>query len=608
VRNASSIPHSAFRTPHSQDLDWIVMKALEKDRTRRYETASALAADVRRFLGEEPVEARPPSAWYRFRKLARRNKVALTTAALIAVALLLGSVVSAWQAVRANAERDRALAAEAKTTVERDRALAAEAKTTIERDRALAAEAKTTVEKDNAQAAFDFLWQDVLSQASPWEVADRNLRFRTLIDRAANRLDAGLGYPPLVEATLRRMMGQILTELGEPDKGLRYLEMAREVQRRELAEDDPELLVTNHLLGRVLCIRSRYDEAAAILSRTLELHRRVNHPDTLAVMRWAAACYSAQGRYSEGEQLFREGLDTLSRLPENQARARVQFRPGSQARTRVQFRVQIRYYLALSLAARGDLDAAKAELDGCLAEAKKAGDADDYPPALAAKRTLAWVYVLRDEPALGTPLAVEALGRIRDLMGDHHLYVLNTLRILARVYQAQGRYEEAAPLIAEAEAGFRGPRDEDNPRLAFVLGLRGHNLVAQKNYAEAELPLRKCLAAWEKRLPHGGDFFLALSRRGAAREYAYAKSLLGASLLGQKNYAGAEPLLVQGYEGLKPQPGFNEDLTPLARRYRVEALGWLVQLYDAWDKPDEAAKWRKEREAVQAAVKPVAGP
>jgi hypothetical protein len=127
--------------------------------------------------------------------------------------------------------------------------------------------------------------------------------------------------------------------------------------------------------------------------------------------------------------------------------------------------------------------------------------------------------------------------------------------------------------------------------------MRGHNLVALKEYAEAEPPLRKCLATWEnweKRRPHGGDYFMALSRRGAAREYAYAKSLLGASLMGRKSYAEAEPLLLEGYEGLKPQPGFAEDAIPLARRYRVEALGWLVQLYDEWGKPNDAAKWRQE--------------
>src|SRR5439155_25386819 len=79
------------------DLDWIVMKALEKDRNRRYETASSLAADVQRYLKDEPVQACPPSAVYRFRKFARRNKAALATATVVAVAVLLavGSLVSA---------------------------------------------------------------------------------------------------------------------------------------------------------------------------------------------------------------------------------------------------------------------------------------------------------------------------------------------------------------------------------------------------------------------------------------------------------------------------------------------------------------------------------
>ncbi len=89
------------------DLDWIVMKALEKDRNRRYDTASAFAADVRRFLAEEPIEARPPSTWYRFRKMARRNKVALTTAAIVAAALLLGMLASTWQAGRARRAETR---------------------------------------------------------------------------------------------------------------------------------------------------------------------------------------------------------------------------------------------------------------------------------------------------------------------------------------------------------------------------------------------------------------------------------------------------------------------------------------------------------------------
>ncbi len=85
------------------ELDWIVMKCLEKERNRRYETANSFAADVRRYLNDEPVKACPPSALYRFRKFARRNKRMLTTAGVIVMALVVGTAVSTWQAIRATA-------------------------------------------------------------------------------------------------------------------------------------------------------------------------------------------------------------------------------------------------------------------------------------------------------------------------------------------------------------------------------------------------------------------------------------------------------------------------------------------------------------------------
>jgi serine/threonine protein kinase/tetratricopeptide (TPR) repeat protein len=104
------------------ELDWIVMKALEKERSRRYETASAFAADVERYLNDEPVLACPPSAWYRFCKFARRNRVALTTVALVAAALIVGTALSLWQAVRARQAEDRAEGQLEKTKEESQRA------------------------------------------------------------------------------------------------------------------------------------------------------------------------------------------------------------------------------------------------------------------------------------------------------------------------------------------------------------------------------------------------------------------------------------------------------------------------------------------------------
>jgi serine/threonine protein kinase/uncharacterized protein HemY len=92
------------------ELDWIVMKALEKDRGRRYETASAFAADVERYLNDEPVQACPPSAAYRFRKFARRNKAAMTAIGLVSAALLLGAIISGYFALQANERAAEAVA------------------------------------------------------------------------------------------------------------------------------------------------------------------------------------------------------------------------------------------------------------------------------------------------------------------------------------------------------------------------------------------------------------------------------------------------------------------------------------------------------------------
>jgi WD40 repeat protein/serine/threonine protein kinase len=104
------------------DLDWIVMKGLEKDRTRRYETASALAADVRRYLAEEPIEARPPSAGYRLRKFVKRNRGLVLAASLVLLAVLAGIAGTTWGWLEARAQRDVAMQARAEE--ERQRRIA----------------------------------------------------------------------------------------------------------------------------------------------------------------------------------------------------------------------------------------------------------------------------------------------------------------------------------------------------------------------------------------------------------------------------------------------------------------------------------------------------
>jgi serine/threonine protein kinase/tetratricopeptide (TPR) repeat protein len=542
------------------ELDWIVMKALEKDRTRRYEAASGLARDIQHYLADEPVEACPPSTGYRLRKLARKYRKPLAAATAFAALLLAGAVVSTWQAVRATRAEREARAAEGEATKERDRA---------------------RTEKESTQAALDFLWQDVLSQVSPWQTPGQDPKVRRLLDRAADQLEAKSDKPPLVQASIRRMMGQIYTDLGDFRKARWHLEQALEVQRRELGEEDPQTLTTMHNLGRSLLWCNQYDEAAPILSRTLELRRRVlgeGHRDTLITMFMTGACYAAQGRYEKGEQLLRQAHDALS---------------GPSGDRRQAFGALL--YLGGALTAQGELDQAEALLLDCLEQSRR--DHNDAPHTGGVMAALVCVYIARDEAARAKPLAEEAVTRFRAAMGDHPL-TLSGIRILARVYQLEGRYDQAAPLLKEAQAMCRRLHFDEGPRLAHVLGMLGENLVAEKNYTAAETHLRQCLEVWEKRLPHGGEF--ALSRQGVAREYAFAQCLLGASLLGQKQYHEAESQLRRGYEGLTlPQEAGEAGPTPFVKRRRVEALGWLVQLYQEWGKADEAAKWRKELEAMQ---------
>ena len=125
VSATRSLEPNRLKSSIRGDLDWIVMKALDKDRTRRYESAAAMAQDVRRFLNEVPIEARPPSRAYQIRKFSRRNRVPLVTASLVAAALLIGTGVSLWQASQAIAQRnekDQALVAAVRAKNEADQA------------------------------------------------------------------------------------------------------------------------------------------------------------------------------------------------------------------------------------------------------------------------------------------------------------------------------------------------------------------------------------------------------------------------------------------------------------------------------------------------------
>jgi serine/threonine protein kinase/tetratricopeptide (TPR) repeat protein len=566
------------------ELDWVVMRCLEKDRTRRYDSASGLARDLEHYLKDEPVEACPPSAGYKLRKFGRKHKVVLATAAAFAALLLAGAAASTWQAVRATR-------AESEATRERDAALAAEEQAQADRNRALAAEAKTKAEKANAQAALDFLWREVLSQASPFNEPDRDLKLRTVLDRAFDRLDKGTGQSPLVEAAIRRMVGELYTDLGELAKARRLLKQALKVQTAELGEEDAETLNTMHALG-VVTPRTMHalgvvthppgipDEGERLLARTLELRRRVlgeEHQDTLVTMRSLATVYGSLGRDDEAEHLLRQVLEAQSR----------KFGETHQET------VITRYALGLELSLRrGGLQDEGVTLQVKCVEQFRQLLGPDHPLTFRAMDRLALTYCYRNEPERAEPLAFQALKAMRSRMGPQEFTARKAMVTLIYAYRLQEKYAEAKPLIAELVAEPWTDPECGRPRVSVDDGLRelGRELLREGKPVEAEAVLRECLKAFEKRR----------SPRAARSNRPYVQVVLGASLLGQKKYPEAQSVLLEAYEDLKqPQPHFF--LVPGSDQ--SEALGLLVQLYEEWGKPDEAAKWRKELEASKASQK-----
>ncbi len=172
------------------DLDWIVMKALEKDRTRRYETANGLASDVKRHLTQEPVQARPPSRLYRLHKFARRNKVTFTAATAIAAVLVIAAVISSWQAIRAMRAQRHAQSEANRAGVEAARARQAE-QNAVEKA-TLAENEKRRADESAEELRRNLYAADMSAASAAWEKGDIGLMRKLLEAHRPKRDEADL--------------------------------------------------------------------------------------------------------------------------------------------------------------------------------------------------------------------------------------------------------------------------------------------------------------------------------------------------------------------------------------------------------------------------------
>jgi tetratricopeptide (TPR) repeat protein len=573
------------------DLDWIVMKCLEKDRQRRYETANGLAADINRHLTNEPVIARPPSAAYKFQKAYRRNKGVFAAGAAVAVALVFGIIVSAWQAVRATR-------AEAEAIVEKAQAL---------------------TEKANAQGALQFIQEDVLSQASPGYQPDRDLTVRALLDRIAGRLARATNHPPLVEASIRQTLGSVYTELGDYPKAIQHFENALRVQRENLGETNLDTLrslnglATAHWLGGspslaepltrhgleasqrtlgetnaltlqfmqtrafvlMLLGETPWAEVEALFFRTLALHREVLGPDdpgTLRLIYGIGLGYQYHFKADKAERLLADALERARRVLGEE-------RPitgGLMVVMSSNYRQLNQPEKAKPLALR-------------VLELRRSTLGTNHPLTLSAIANLATVYVMQQQFDEARPLVEQILNLSQRIPLEKSAFLGANLTVLGWNYLQQGDVAQADTLCDLAfQAMRRNPTF--NPLVnSWITIYLGAVRLAQQHYAEATTLLREGLRLTEK---HDVDAGLQF----------YAMNLLGASLTGQKDYAEAEPFLLESCKGLQQhQTSFPPSLN--APRRIKESLERLVQLYEAWGKPAKAAEWKEKLAAFQQAAK-----
>jgi tetratricopeptide (TPR) repeat protein len=397
------------------ELDWIVMKALEKDRNRRYDTANGFALDVQRYLADEAVQACPPRATYRLRKFARKNRKALAAAAAFAILLTGATVFSTWQAARARAAQKDALAA-------RDR----EAELRQQAERASA----------ESQAMFDFVKDRILAAARPkgrQGGLGPDVKLRDAVEAAAAHVGTSFARQPLVEARLRRILGSSSWYWGDGKAAEKQYEQAVALFTRLLGPDDRETLACSNDLAIGYALQQRFDEAIDLNLRVLARLRATVGPDdeqSLRTMNNLGRCYFELKRYPEAVKIHQEVL----------ALQQVKLGPDHASTLRTMTNLANCY-------GRADRPAdalALREKTVALQEAKLGPD--DYD-TLMSRHNLANSYRKAERYAEALKQDEETLARRRATLGDNHPDTLCSLWSVGEDLLRLERGTAAIPLL-----------------------------------------------------------------------------------------------------------------------------------------------------------------
>ncbi|HOB97673.1 MAG TPA: tetratricopeptide repeat protein [Verrucomicrobiota bacterium] len=464
------------------DLDWIVMKCLEKDRARRYETANGLAMDIQRHLDNEPVVARPPSAVYRFRKLVRRNKLAFMAAGAIAAALLVGLSVSTWMFFEEKAARQRAVAAERNQTLLRQEADLARTNEVRMRLAAEANENKATTEAAKSQMVAQFL-KDMLQSIRPSVAIGRDTTLiREMLDQTAERVGRDLADQPEVQADLQTTIAEVYRAIGKDQK-------AEMIQRRVVAarqatrvRGDPEVARALNHLALIL-----WPEGEGTgLERWQAERRKMGgwSPDDFEPSPSGPDAPSDKERLAEAERLHRQALAIRRETGGNENLETTESLNN----------------LALVLRREGKLEEAEALQREALASRRKILTGDRLPVAESLDNL---AVVLRDCGKLAeaeTHLR-ESLGMRRRLLGTADASVARTVHHLADVLERLNDVAGLESLFREelTNAMSRSPNKPllaSDPVYAIV-----DVLLAKNQYGQVDQLVRDLLAPAIQKAP-----------------------------------------------------------------------------------------------------------
>jgi serine/threonine protein kinase/tetratricopeptide (TPR) repeat protein len=397
------------------DLDWVVMKSLEKDRTRRYETVDGFALDIERHLKDEPVLAGPPRVIYRLRKFIRRHKTAVATCLLFATVIVAGLVVSTTMYFRAEALR-----VEAEKARQRETAARVQAEQSLQREADARAEAER--QANISQAVNEFLNNDLLASFDPYRAKGGEVTVTEILDNATEKLEGKFKDAPLIEASIHYTLGTTYTNLSKFKAAQPHLERAFELRRGLLGEEHPQTLDTMQWLGALYYRQGRYVEAEPLLIKAMEILKRTRgeeNQDTLLAIRHIGELYCLEKRYGDAEPLFLKVLETQRRML-----------------------------------------------------------GEENPDPLDCMEWLGVMYYNQGRYKDAEPLLVKSLELSRRAWGEVHPTTLMSIRHLGELYCLQGRYNEAEPLLVKALVGMRNALGEKHQHtqeaLSYLTSLLEH--------------------------------------------------------------------------------------------------------------------------------------